>query len=210
MRIKLLLSLMVFFSLNIFAQQHFTTSNNKSSNNVSSNFSSKHYFGISAAYSIPGSLSLAGFDDGIDLGLIHYGYRFNDSWGATLNFNSSGYNVDYFSVGIAQWSVGPMYTISVNQSLFLDIKPMYVPSMVAVYSGIEGLNNFLIKGTGILLGNSLVFGESRGFKFSINVDYLFGNWKKVSVDEVTFPYSQYSYDSEISKLNIGIGARYNF
>ena len=96
-----------------------------------------------------------------------------------------------------------MYTISVNQSLFLDIKPMYVPSMVAVYSGTEGLNNFLIKGTGILLGNSLVFGESRGFKFSINVDYLFGNWKKVSVDEVTIPYSQYSYDSEISKLNIG-------
>ena len=82
--------------------------------------------------------------------------------------------------------------------------------MVAVYSGIEDFNNFLIKGTGILLGNSLVFGESRGFKFSINVDHLFGNWKKVSVDEVTFPYSQYSYDSEISKLNIGIGARYNF
>ena len=60
-------------------------------------------------------------------------------------------------------------------------------------------------------GNSLIFGEARGFKFSFNLDYLFGNWKEMEVGNISYDIEDdLGLDTEVSKLSIGLGVRYNF
>ena len=67
---------------------------------------------------------------------------------------------------------------------------------------VEGIE-FNGKGNGFIFGNSLVFGSSKGFKFSINLDYLMGKITEVEDIEV-------DEDNSFNKLSIGAGLRYNF
>ena len=64
-----------------------------------------------------------------------------------------------------------------------------------------------LSGGAFLLANSIVFGKGKGFKFSIDVDYLTGAFTKedspsgeVDIDD----------DNGINKFSLGAGIRYNF
>lgn len=176
---------------------------------------SKAYLGVSAGLALPGGASMEGIEDGIDFGFIHFGYRFNESWGATVNLNSSGHTIENSSdiaVGIGYWGIGPIYSLAINDNMVYDLKPQLALGMLAAYADDSGLiSDFEIKGNGFVIGNSLVFGQTRGIKFSVNIDYLIGNWEKMVIDNLSYDWEDdLGYDPEISKLSVGIGIRYNF
>lgn len=174
---------------------------------------SKAYFGVSAGLAVPGGASMEGIENGIDFGFIHFGYRFNQNWGATVNLNSSGHNIENVSdiaVGVGYWGIGPVYSLPINDNMVYDLKPQLALGMLAAYADDSGLiSDYEIKGNGFVLGNSLIFGQTRGIKFSFNVDYLIGNWKEMEVGGITYDVENDS-GNDVSKLSVGIGIRYNF
>lgn len=172
---------------------------------------SKAYLGISLGVAIPGGDGLDDVNTGIDLGFINFGYRFSENWGATLNLVSSGHTIDDdlvdSTIGIAYFGLGPMYTTNLSEKVSWDFKPQIALGLTGVQD-VEGLSSdYEYSGTGFIFGNSLVFGTSKGFKFSVNLDYLTGRAKEVSYEGVTVDLDE---DNSLNKLSIGVGLRYNF
>ena len=174
---------------------------------------SKAYLGVSLGYAIPGGDGSEDVNSGINLGFINFGYRFSNQWGATLNLTSSGFTNKNASegsaVGIAAFSVGPMYTASFSEKLSLDLKPQYAFSVAGVQKDIpfgSSKSDATYKGTGFVFGSSLNFGVSKGFKLSINLDYT------------SFKFTEFEYrgmtgsvdSSSGNQLVLGAGLRYNF
>jgi hypothetical protein len=81
--------------------------------------------------------------------------------------------------------------------------------MAGVYRGDEaadlGLEDLELLGSGFILGTSLVMGEGQGFTWSIDIDYLTGNFDEMQIDGETF-----EDDSDYNSLRVGAGVRYNF
>ena len=172
---------------------------------------SKAYLGISLGVAIPGGDIADNVNTGIDLGFINFGYRFSENWGATLNLVSSGHTVDSdfvddVALGVAYFGLGPMYTTSISDNISWDIKPQIALGLTAVEKA-DGYDDQTYKGNGFILGNSLVFGTEKGFKFSINLDYFTG--KITELDNGTGTYD-IDDDNGINKLSLGVGLRYNF
>ena len=166
---------------------------------------SKAYLGISVGVAIPSGDISDDVNTGIDLGFINFGYRFSENWGATLNLVSSGHTVDSdifdSTLGVAYFGLGPMYTANLSDNLSWDIKPQIALGTKFVQD-IEG-TKFNGSGNGFIIGNSLVFGSNKGFKFSVNLDYLMAKLTEregIDVDE----------DNSFNKLSLGVGLRYNF
>ena len=63
------------------------------------------------------------------------------------------------------------------------------------------------KGTGFVLGSSLNFGVTKGFKLSLNVDYTSFKFSEVELGGVTTPLDSNNTGNE---LVLGAGLRYNF
>ena len=171
---------------------------------------SKAYLGVSVGVAFPGgdgSENLNGV--GLNLGFINFGYRFTESWGATLNLSSSGFsykNISGAALGVGAFSVGPMYTAKLGDKMSLDLKPQYAFSIAGKEKG-TGYDDATLKGTGFVLGSSLNFGISKGFKFSINLDYTTGKWKEAEIRGSTISLNS---NNKISSLALGAGLRYNF
>ena len=69
-----------------------------------------------------------------------------------------------------------------------------------------GLEDLEFSGSGFILGNSFVFGDGgKGFSWSIDVDYLMGNF-----NEISGPGGTLEIDDDYSSLRLGVGVRYNF
>jgi hypothetical protein len=173
---------------------------------------SKAYLGVSLGYAIPGGDGSENVNSGINLGFINFGYRFTKQWGATLNLTSSGFSykntANGSAIGIAAFSVGPMYTASLSDKLSLDLKPQYAFSVAGVQKDIPiGIYKYdaTYKGTGFVLGSSLNFGMSKGFKLSLNLDYTSFNFTEVEVQGSTA-----SVSTSANQLVLGAGLRYNF
>ena len=170
---------------------------------------SKVYLGVSVGVALPGGDGSEALNSaGLNLGLINFGYRFSESWGATLNLTSSGFTYKDFNdaaFGVGVFSAGPMYTASLGKTMSLDLKPQYAFSIAGKTKGLEGVDDATIKGTGFVLGSSLNFGVSKGFKFSINLDYTSGKWKEIEYGGETF-----DVDTKFNSFVIGAGLRYNF
>jgi hypothetical protein len=182
---------------------------------------SKAYIGVGLGYAIPGGDAMIGVDNGIELGIVNFGYRFDENWGATINLVSSGHTLEAttdVAWGLAYYGVGPMYTTSLSDNISLDVKPQAALGMVGVYvlesnsaNSVLGLDGAQVRGSGFVLGNSLVFGSERGLKFSVNFDYLFGNWKTTKyTDGSSFDWNNLGYATAMSKLSLGLGLRFNF
>jgi len=152
---------------------------------------------------------------GVNFNFLNLGYRFSETWGVTFNLSSSGHVLkddDTVAVGIAYLGVGPMYTVSLSESVYWDIKPQYAFNLTAtsVEDGVSG-EEVLEKGAGFIFGNSLVFGDGgKGFSFSIDLDYLSGNFKQITVDDVSYDLDDTEFDGGISNFKLGAGIRYNF
>jgi hypothetical protein len=177
---------------------------------------SKFYIGIGAGYATAGGDAAddVNAEAGLNLNFLNIGYRFNESWGLTANLGSSGHGIKDTdnAIGVGVFSFGPMFTVSLNENISWDLKPQYAASMKGVLRGDDveaiGLDDFEYSGNGFVFGNSLVFGDGgKGFDFSIDLDYLMGEFKEVSVQGVSVDIDE---DNSFNSFKIGVGVRYNF
>jgi len=173
---------------------------------------SKAYLGVSVGYAKFGGEGSENVNSGINLGFINFGYHFSKEWGATLNLSSSGFSIKDSNIGsaigLAAFSVGPMYTATLSEKLSLDLKPQYAFNVAGVRKDFPYLgNNYDVtyKGTGYVLGSSLNFGVTKGIKFSLNLDYDSFKFTKGEVAGQTF-----SINTSVNQFVIGAGLRYNF
>ena len=180
---------------------------------------SNAYLGVSIGYSTPGGESMEGINDGLELGFVNFGYRFSENIGATLNLNSSGHtieDVDDVNVGVAYFSFGPMFSQLLSDKFSIDFKPQYAPSLVAAYTDDSGeiYEGTELRGGAFVIANSIVFGNSKGFGFSINQDLLLGKWNSAKINGESFDLgSDLGYDEDdkkITKFTVSFGVRYNF
>ena len=174
---------------------------------------SKFYLGIGVGYATAGG-DIAddfGIEGGINLKFIDMGYRFNESWGITAGLNSSGHgfenvDADDLVVGVASFSVGPMYSLPVGSASW-DIKPQLAISYKGKEDGDLSLDG-TYSGSAFILGNSFVFGDGgKGFAWSIDVDYRMGKFKEYSDSLGSVDIDD---NNSLNNLNIGVGVRYNF
>ena len=168
---------------------------------------SKAYLGVSLGYAIPGGDGSENLNSGINLGFINFGYRFTKSWGATINLTSSGFGYkNGGAIGVAAFSVGPMYTASLSEKLSLDLKPQYAFSIAGKETGTI-YSDATLRGTGFVFGSSLNFGVTKGFKLSLNLDYTTGKWNELEIGGRTLSVTS---KNNISSFVLGAGLRYNF
>ena len=173
---------------------------------------SKFYLGVGAGYAgTGGDVSGAyNYNNGLHINFANIGYRINKTWGITANLGSAGHPIDNSdtAIGIAAISVGPMISLPVKNMIW-DCKPQYIISMAGVYRGDEaaelGLEGLELLGSGFIIGNSLVMGKGQGFTWSIDFDYLTGNFDEMKIDGETF-----EDDSDYNSFRVGVGVRYNF
>tara|TARA_B110000091_G_scaffold202218_1_gene234577 strand:+ start:211 stop:738 length:528 start_codon:yes stop_codon:yes gene_type:complete len=153
---------------------------------------SKGYIGVSIGLAAPMGDLADIVDSGLELGLINAGYRFNETWGATLNWGASGHvssDDDEITVGVGYLGIGPMISFGA-----FDIKPQYafVSAVVEGY-GEEDTSN---ADSGFILGATYNFLSGKKWGITANADYL--NFTGEDSDE----------SESIFKLSVGV--RYNF
>jgi hypothetical protein len=119
------------------------------------------------------------------------------------------------ALGVAVLSVGPMISLG-GDKMRWDFKPQYGFNMKGVWRG-DDLGDFAdltgidmedweLSGTAIVLGNSLVFGGSnKGFTFSIDVDYVMGEF-----DEISDSTGSADLEMKYKSWRLGAGVRLNF
>jgi hypothetical protein len=110
------------------------------------------------------------------------------------------------ALGVGVFSVGPMYTATLSDKLTLDLKPQYAFSIAGKETG-TGFAEETLRGTGFVLGSSLNFGMSKGFKLSLNLDYTTGKWTELETGGRTI---NITTNNSLSSLVLGAGLRYNF
>jgi len=180
------------------------------SNNVNAQ-DSNFYLGIGVGHATATG-DYDDYDDGIAFEL-DMGYRFNESLGLTLGLNSAGHTYDKRDVeatmGVATLAVGPMFSLPVGNMRW-DFKPQYAFSMAGVVD-VDGLSeDFELKGSGYIIGNSLVMG-SGNFQWSIDADFVTGKFDEIEYDGDSADYDELgSKDAKYNSFRIGVGLRYNF
>ncbi len=152
---------------------------------------SKGYLGVSIGLAAPTGDLADVVDSGLELGLINAGYRFTETWGATLNWGASGHvtsDDDDITVGVGYLGIGPMISFG-----GLDIKPQYA----FVSAVVEGYGEKVTEdANGFILGATYNFPLGGNWGVSANADYL--SFKGEDSD-----------DSE-SIFKLSVGLKYNF
>jgi hypothetical protein len=176
------------------------------SNNVNAQ-DSKFYLGIGVGYASAGG-DYDEYNGGIAFDFFDMGYRFNESWGITLGLNSAGHTADVdgleATMGVASFAIGPMYSFPAGNMRW-DFKPQYAFSMAGVID-VDGLSEDIeTKGSGFIIGNSLVIGDG-SWQWSIDADYVMGKFDEIEYDGAT----DSDFDAKYNSFRIGVGLRYNF
>ena len=181
------------------------------SNNVNAQ-DSNFYLGIGVGH----ATATGDYDEyngGIAFDFFDMGYRFNESWGITLGLNSAGHTIDAdgleATMGVATLAVGPMFSLPVGNMRW-DFKPQYAFSMAGVID-VDGLSEDIeTKGSGFIIGNSLVIGDG-SWQWSIDADYVIGKFDEIEYDGDSADYDELgSKDAKYNSFRIGVGLRYNF
>ena len=173
---------------------------------------SKFYLGIGGGVALRGGdiNYWNNYSTGINITLLNLGYRINETFGISANWNSSAHNtwLSTSTVGIGYLSVGGIISVPTKQFTW-DIKPQYAPIVVGQYLGdiltITNSNEILIGGSGFVFGNSLVRSTKRGITYSLDLDYLSAYFNQTRIDGII-----YDDNSSYSSFRIGVGVRYNF
>jgi hypothetical protein len=153
---------------------------------------SKGYIGVSVGLAAPMGDTADGIDSGLELGFINFGYRFNEIWGATLNWGASGHvssSDDEITFGAGYLAIGPMISFGA-----LDIKPQY--AFVSAVAEGYGVKNTVDSDSGFILGATYNFSLGGNWGIAANADYL------------NFTGEDYDESDSIFKLSIGL--KYNF
>jgi len=154
---------------------------------------SKGYIGVSLGVALPMGDFADSADAGLELGIINFGYRFNETWGATLNWGASAHessDFEDFTIGVGYLAIGPMITFG-----GLDIKPQYAFTS-AVINDSAGDKTTLDGESGFILGATYNFSLGGNWGIAANADYL--NFTIEDADE----------SDSIFKLSVGL--KYNF
>jgi hypothetical protein len=153
---------------------------------------SKGYIGVSIGLAAPMGDTADGVDSGLELGLINAGYRFNETWGATLNWGASGHESsedEEITLGVGYLAIGPMISFG-----GLDIKPQY--AFVSAVAEGYGEKITLDGESGFILGATYNFSLGGNWGIAANADYL------------NFTIEDAEESDNIFKLSVGL--RYNF
>ena len=152
---------------------------------------SKGYVGVSFGASIPMGDFGKESKTGIDVGFINAGYRFNETWGATLNWGATtnSFKEGSGSVGIGYLAIGPMISFG-----DFDFKPQYAFS--SAVSKIDGSSDIDVD-----LENSWIIGTTYNYALSSNWG-LAGN-----LDFFTFKVKD---GDQQSSVKISVGIQYKF
>lgn len=154
---------------------------------------SKGYIGVSLGYAVPMGDTADGADSGLELGLINFGYRFSETWGATLNWGASAHkSPDFkdFTLGVGYLAIGPMISFG-----GLDIKPQYAFTSLVVNDS---------------LGEETTYDGESGFILGATYNFpLVGNWGiAANADYLNFTTEDFDDSDSLFKLTVGV--RYNF
>ena len=171
---------------------------------------SKFYIGVGAGLATMGGDINDGdaySGTGLNINFLNMGLRLNETWGLTANFSSSGFDLEEgdgaFGAGV--FSVGPMLSFPMGNMTW-DLKPQIILGLSGVWNDTDTLfDDATMKGSGFVIGNSIVMGEGKGFSWSIDLDYVIGNY-----DEIEDYSADLEIDSSFSSLKAGVGVRYNF
>ena len=133
---------------------------------------SKGYVGVSIGLAMPtGDLADAA-ETGLDLGLINAGYRFNETWGATVNWGATGhaikrevFDADDVTLGIGYFAVGPM--ISYGN---FDFKPQYAFASATFDDGVSDVD--VDVDSAWILGATYNFPLGGNWGMAANLDYF--------------------------------------
>ncbi len=152
---------------------------------------SKGYVGVSIGLAMPTGDLADVAETGLDLGLINAGYRFNETWGATVNWGATGHAVkeEVFgpdvTVGIGYFAVGPM--ISYGN---FDFKPQYAFAS----ANVDGPGGDV----DVDVDSAWIIGATYNFP-------LGGNWgMAANLDYFTFKLEDSDDSSNMFKLSVGV------
>lgn len=172
---------------------------------------SKFYLGIGGGVAFRGGdiNYWNNYSTGINLTLLNLGYRINETFGITANWNSSGHGLGANSaIGIGYLSIGGIISVPTKQFTW-DIKPQYAPLVAGVFSDDIlyelGLYESYLLGSGFVFGNSLVRSTKKGFTYSLDIDYLSSYFNQARIDGI-----YYDDSSTYNSFRVGVGIRYNF
>ena len=149
---------------------------------------SKGYVGVSIGAAIPQGDLADTAKTGIDLGLINAGYRFNETWGATVNWGATGHAIegsDDGSIGIGYFAVGPMISFG-----DFDFKPQYAFSSATIDNGGGELD--------VDMESAWIIGATYNYS-------LGGNWGlAANLDYFTFTVEDADDSESIMKFSVGV------
>lgn len=153
---------------------------------------SKGYVGVSIGAAIPqGDLAdLA--KTGLDLGLINAGYRFNETWGATVNWGATAHALeadDDGTIGVGYFAVGPMISFG-----DFDFKPQYAFSSATIDSG--GAELDVDMESAWIIGATYNYSLGENWGLAANLDY--------------FTFTIEDADDSESIMKFSVGVQYKF
>lgn len=129
---------------------------------------SKGYVGVSIGAAIPqGDLADAA-KTGLDLGLINAGYRFNETWGATVNWGATAHTLeadDDGTIAVGYFAVGPMVSFG-----DFDFKPQYAFSSGSIDSG--GVETDFDVESAWIIGATYNYSLGDNWGLAANLDYF--------------------------------------
>ena len=205
--IGMLLAILTIISFNSFGQGFVISKEEE-------NKLSKFYLGIGGGVAFRGGdINFNNYyNTGINLTLLNLGYRINETFGISANWNSSGHGLynSSSSLGVAYFSIGGIVSIPTKQ-FTIDIKPQYAPLVAAEMYGdiIDATGNIIYEnifwGDGFVIGSSIVRSTKRGITYSLDLDYLSAYFNQTRIDGIF-----YDDNSSYNSFRIGLGVRYNF
>ena len=154
---------------------------------------SKGYIGVSLGYAMPMGDTADGADLGLELGLINFGYRFSETWGATLNWGASSHespDFEDFTVAVGYLAIGPMISFG-----GLDIKPQYAFTSILVNDSLGDETTFDGE-SGFILGATYNFPLGDNWGIAANADYL--------------NFTTEDFDGSDSLFKFSLGIQYKF
>jgi hypothetical protein len=156
---------------------------------------SKAYLGVSIGAAIPTGALADNAESGLDIGIINAGYRFNETFGVTLNWGASGHSGtdDYegLDIGVGYLAVGPMISFG-----NFDFKPRYAISK----ANLEGYSEELSIDVDIDLDVKTAF--IIGGTYNMPLD---GNWALAA----NFDYFTFKSDNQTVQLEDSAGSLYD-
>ncbi len=153
---------------------------------------SKGYVGVSIGSAIPQGDLADTAKTGLDLGLINAGYRFNETWGATVNWGATGHaveGVDDGTIGVGYFAVGPMISFG-----DFDFKPQYAFSSATIESGGAELDVDIESAW--IIGATYNYSLGDNWGLAANLDY--------------FTFTVKDADDSDSIMKFSIGVQYKF